>query len=514
MKFLSIFPIRVTLRSAGLLWVCCVSLGQLTATWEGPQPSALPVERREFRVVQRLDDAGKPVFGKFAVEIPVDWEFREAGVGGLSYYVINRNIPQGSTCRQFFLQYVFLNDKMLASFTANPADVNILSSDDLQAGEFAVKRSMAAPYPGNPDLHEYSLKLINGNRVIAFSASGLSGDMAPILPVLEQVARSVVLDGSGIPIEPSSPPAPSSEAPAQSPTDPGTSGAQASDTPSPAPIAAGPGNPRRPLQAGFFWVGRNEDKVGEWASAVPNGVQDLCFELVLDLPQERNLEYINVHLCDENGNRQPSYWFSRDFDRGWILGVYENGNLLNPHPGLGLGRHRGTRLFTLYANDSSTDASAKTYFQVEYSLDGEIFTEITNTSDTSRSSAVNAHDDAEILNTTNKEAVSGFGASPSFTIDRAYRLVFVMTYHYFNEGRGPGVIALRHSDGTLYGPWPATGRAGQGGVANANWDVYPDNVVLQPGSYTVLDSDPATWSTNAASGFRGHAIVRGRPESR
>ncbi len=46
-----------------------------------------------------------------------------------------------------------------------------------------------------------------------------------------------------------------------------------------------------------------------------------------------------------------------------------------------------------------------------------------------------------------------------------------MTYHYFNNGTPPGTIALEASDGTVYGPWPAAGTEGQGGVADAYWTV-------------------------------------------
>jgi len=67
---------------------------------------------------------------------------------------------------------------------------------------------------------------------------------------------------------------------------------------------------------------------------------------------------------------------------------------------------------------------------------------------------------------------------------------------------------LRHSDGTIYGPWQTSGRAGQGNVDNAYWEVKP-NIEIKPGKYTVLDSNPATWSFNGASGSRGFVIIKG-----
>jgi len=96
----------------------------------------------------------------------------------------------------------------------------------------------------------------------------------------------------------------------------------------------------------------------------------------------------------------------------------------------------------------------------------------------------------------------------AFNVDAAHRVTFIYTYHYFNQGAKPGTIALRHSDGTVYGPWQAAGAVGQGGVQNAYWFVRPD-VEIKPGHYTVIDSDPATWSHNAGSSGCGFVEIRG-----
>jgi hypothetical protein len=84
----------------------------------------------------------------------------------------------------------------------------------------------------------------------------------------------------------------------------------------------------------------------------------------------------------------------------------------------------------------------------------------------------------------------------------------IMTYHW-NSARGatPGTIALRDRAGVIYGPWSASGSDGQGGVRNAYWHVAP-NISLQPGQYTIIDSDPSTWSTNSETGDRGIFEVR------
>ena len=88
------------------------------------------------------------------------------------------------------------------------------------------------------------------------------------------------------------------------------------------------------------------------------------------------------------------------------------------------------------------------------------------------------------------------------------RITYVNTYHYhFGRGAHAGTIALRHSDGTLYGPWQAHGVLSSG-APDGTWEVRP-NIVIKPGTYTVVDSNPATWSQNPSSGGRGFAEVHG-----
>jgi hypothetical protein len=93
----------------------------------------------------------------------------------------------------------------------------------------------------------------------------------------------------------------------------------------------------------------------------------------------------------------------------------------------------------------------------------------------------------------------------TFSFTEPVRLVWLQTYHWNNaRGATPGRIGLRHQDGTVYGPWPTRGLPGQGGVPNAYWRAEP-GVVLKPGTYTVTDSDPSTWATNAEAGNKGFA---------
>lgn len=116
-----------------------------------------------------------------------------------------------------------------------------------------------------------------------------------------------------------------------------------------------------------------------------------------------------------------------------------------------------------------------------------------------------------IFNNGNIYAVENGPSQPTtFTINTPHTITFIQNYHYFNNGHPAGSIAIRGSDNSRYGPWPTTGAVGQGGVPNAYWNCSP-NVEIPAGTYTIEDSDPATWSQNAGSGNRGFSLVKGIP---
>lgn len=104
-------------------------------------------------------------------------------------------------------------------------------------------------------------------------------------------------------------------------------------------------------------------------------------------------------------------------------------------------------------------------------------------------------------------ALNGATAPARFRLDTPRTITQVRTYHWNNgQGKTPGTIRLRDATGKTYGPWQAVGADGQGGVPNANWDVFP-NVTLPPGEYNLIDSDPRTWAQNAETGGRGMCWV-------
>lgn len=101
------------------------------------------------------------------------------------------------------------------------------------------------------------------------------------------------------------------------------------------------------------------------------------------------------------------------------------------------------------------------------------------------------------------------GSAPTFSTNgQAYCLTAIQTYHW-NKGAGkaPGTLGLTHVSGPAgfasLGPFTAVGSAGQGGAQNVNWQA---NVPTSPtpsvidGTYTCVDSDPTTWSTDSAGG--------------
>lgn len=102
-----------------------------------------------------------------------------------------------------------------------------------------------------------------------------------------------------------------------------------------------------------------------------------------------------------------------------------------------------------------------------------------------------------IFDNYNKDGVfQGSVRAPSFTIQSPQMVEFICTYHWMN-GRGaqPGTIGLRDQGGRVYGPWDAQDDADLGGKPNVNWIAFP-GVTIPAGTYTVMDSDTATWSYN------------------
>jgi hypothetical protein len=98
-----------------------------------------------------------------------------------------------------------------------------------------------------------------------------------------------------------------------------------------------------------------------------------------------------------------------------------------------------------------------------------------------------------------------------FTIKRPYYITAIHNYHWNNgTGAAQGYIGLRGEDGTDYGPWDTIKNDPQYGPPNTGWTVRP-NILLPSGTYTVIDSHPASWSFNTRSQRMGFSKVLGHP---
>jgi hypothetical protein len=120
-------------------------------------------------------------------------------------------------------------------------------------------------------------------------------------------------------------------------------------------------------------------------------------------------------------------------------------------------------------------------------------------------------DPVMVFDSMNIGAVGNKPTTPTtFATTRDYFLTYLFTYHW-NNGRGApaGEVTLRADDGTVRGPWPTTTLDGSGASSIA-WVSEP-NTVLPAGTYTVVDSDPSTWSQNGESDGAGMTTIKGIP---
>jgi hypothetical protein len=106
-------------------------------------------------------------------------------------------------------------------------------------------------------------------------------------------------------------------------------------------------------------------------------------------------------------------------------------------------------------------------------------------------------------------AVYNGGKPATWKVDHPLRIREFWTYHWNDEKGAPGgTIYLKKPDGTLVAEFPVTRtEPGQGGVPNAYW-VADIDFKLEPGTYVVSDSDPATWAQNEETHGIGMAWVK------
>jgi PKD repeat protein len=116
----------------------------------------------------------------------------------------------------------------------------------------------------------------------------------------------------------------------------------------------------------------------------------------------------------------------------------------------------------------------------------------------------------KIFDNSNGFGVLNGGKSPTFsTKGKGYCVTQIVTYHWNNgAGKKPGTIGLTGS--STVGPTKATGSSGQNNAQNVNWTVNysTSKPVGIDGTYSCVDSDPASWSQNQQS-KGGFCIVYG-----
>jgi hypothetical protein len=160
-----------------------------------------------------------------------------------------------------------------------------------------------------------------------------------------------------------------------------------------------------------------------------------------------------------------------------------------------------------YALDQNTENTAIKILNAAKNKKGEVGGIKVTSDNDDGDLRINPGQEEKIFDNGNIYGVTNGPVSPTqFTLNKATFINRIEDYHYFNNGRMPGTITLVNTKGKQFGPWYATGTMGQGGVQNAYWVVRP-NIMLPAGTYTIIDSDPTTWSTNPQSANRGFTTV-------
>ncbi len=98
------------------------------------------------------------------------------------------------------------------------------------------------------------------------------------------------------------------------------------------------------------------------------------------------------------------------------------------------------------------------------------------------------------------------GGNPQFTLSGLTQIDSIRTYHYNNRRPGsPGQIWFEGGPNRAkYGPWQATLQS------KYYFSVQP-KIILPAGTYSVFDSNGATWSHNKASKSQGFVSIEGTP---
>ncbi len=158
------------------------------------------------------------------------------------------------------------------------------------------------------------------------------------------------------------------------------------------------------------------------------------------------------------------------------------------------------------------------HVQVEWSpqefqlkQDATITTEGRNTQTPSPGNSQITSQPQKIFNNGNGSGVRNAPLHPTvITLNHPFFIESIVNYHYNNgQGDAPGTISLVSANGEVYGPWQAVANPPDGNDPRKYWTVLPQ-VILPPGTYTVVDSNPLTWAQNDQSDGKGMCWIVAR----
>lgn len=154
--------------------------------------------------------------------------------------------------------------------------------------------------------------------------------------------------------------------------------------------------------------------------------------------------------------------------------------------------------------DNTTDAAPATIVVTGAEATGDSGTAFSeDTGEDGSTDGDSAAADGKLWMVGNDGGVENGGKPATVTLASASHIDEIWTYHYNNGAGAPaGIITMTSADGTVVGTFQADLMNGVYWVAKVDLDV-------PAGTYTISDSDPATWSQNGATDGQGHTWAMG-----
>ena len=263
------------------------------------------------------------------------------------------------------------------------------------------------------------------------------------------------------------------------------------------------------------WITGESVDYTNWASGQPDNYQnDDCLEIL----RVQDASLMPYHWCDTNRNAVVDNFDSAFFgveNFGFICEWEDNSAITVPEVTL-MGDANNDGEFSLVDIVllqkwllNKSDAHLGNWKNVDFNQDGRI-----NIFDfcLMKRELLTVPEPEVLATNFNIYTVQNTpSAESTFTVDKTCKIYSLMTYHW-NYGSGTqetGTITLLEDGRTLV-TWSTSGAEGMYSTPNACWWAYPENLVLTSGHvYTIVDSDPETWSQNGGSDYAGFFEVQG-----